>query len=509
MEPQSPPPRDAVQLAARQRPHSLALVCPSRGEQELGGRRMWSYQELDRWVDRVAARLLERGVEPGDRVGMRLHPSPESVALLHAVWRVGGILVPLNVRWTERETERALAAAGHPATVVSDGSEIVAARWNASRAPSGRPSPLDFEGEGARTGPAAILLTSGSSGTPRPVILSHGHLAASAEASARRLKLSHEDRWLALLSPSHVGGLALLHRAGLLGCALIPLPWFDPEMVEGTIEHEGVTHVSLVPVMLQRLLDCRGSKPAPSSLRCILLGGAPTPLPLLERALRLGYPVALTYGLTEASSQVATAPPQKVRRKPGSVGRPLRGVELTIREAAGAARTESHGGTGVGEILVRGPTVVRSLPERQAERDPGPSPVHVDGDGWLHTGDLGHLDPDGDLWITGRASDRIVTGGVTVEPGEVEETILSHPDVAEVAVVGLPHAEWGESLMAVIVPVEGSVSLTLEDLLDFVRPVLTAAKRPRALRIVESLPRNPNGKVDRKRIREIVLWTGR
>jgi O-succinylbenzoic acid--CoA ligase len=201
---------------------------------------------------------------------------------------------------------------------------------------------------------------------------------------------------------------------------------------------------------------------------------------VLDRALEAGWPVALTYGMTEMSSQVATAPPDQVRRKPGTVGKLLPGVEGRLAPD--------------GELSLRGPTL--------AMRYVGTDEPLVDDEGWYRTGDLARLDDEGDLWITGRRSDRIVSGGVTVDAAEVEETLRAHPAVYDVSVVGLPDEEWGEVVGAALVPVEGE--LDLEALDAWLRERLTAAKLPRRWALRDALPRNANGKVDRARVREIL-----
>jgi O-succinylbenzoic acid--CoA ligase len=227
-----------------------------------------------------------------------------------------------------------------------------------------------------------------------------------------------------------------------------------------------------VPVMLHRLLEGWGGGRPPASLRCLLIGGAGAEEALVERALALRFPLALTYGLTEATSQVATAPPELVRAKPGTVGAPLPGVDLRIAPG--------------GEILVRGATV---------------APGQGGADGWLHTGDLGRLDGDGHLWVTGRISNRIISGGVNVDPAEVEAVLRTHPGVRDVAVVGVPDPEWGERVVAALV-VDGRPRVR-EELDNLARLVLSPAKRPRDFREVGSLPRNPNGKVDRAEVRAL------
>lgn len=513
---------DLLSQAATRAPHALAVREGSGSES--GRARSWTYAQLDAWVDRVAESLAARGVGEGGSVAMKLPPSPRSLAVLHAVWRLGALLIPLHRSWTDAEVVRGLAATGPP-TVLLDGQSRVPGPDDGRRSAPARGSIVDDR-------VAVKILTSGSTGAPRPVSVTHGNLAASARAAGERLELESVDRWLTSLSLAHIGGLALAHRAAWTGCSIVTVPRFEAQAVGSLIDSGGVTHASLVPVMLQRLMDARGDRPPPDTLRLLLIGGAETPAPLLERALQAGYPLALTYGLTEATSQVATATPGLVRDKPGTVGAPLPGVTVRI-----ASREEGR----LGEIMVRGPTVTRqpgppgekpqervkgegtdgsrarSEAEEVEKKDGGTeatvnedaresgsdlphSSVYVDESGWLHTGDLGRLDEDGHLWVAGRRSARIVTGGVTVEPAEVEEVLLRHPSVREVAVIGVPDEDWGERVVAVVVPDGSGPGPSLAELLEFTRDRLAPAKRPRGLRVVEALPRNANGKVDRVRL---------
>jgi O-succinylbenzoic acid--CoA ligase len=197
----------------------------------------------------------------------------------------------------------------------------------------------------------------------------------------------------------------------------------------------------------------------------------------VARALGEGWPLALTYGMTEMTSQVATAPPERVRAKPGTVGAPLDGAEVRVAPD--------------GEILTRGATLALGYVGAEAPlRDP---------DGWYHTGDLGRVDHDGDLWVTGRRSDRIVSGGVNVDAHEVEAALREHPAVGDACVVGVPDDRWGEAVAAALVPRGGPVDL--DGLADWLRGRLSPAKRPRRWRVVEALPLNANGKVDRGAVR--------
>ncbi|MFC1575814.1 AMP-binding protein, partial [Gemmatimonadota bacterium] len=226
--------------------------------------------------------------------------------------------------------------------------------------------------------------------------------------------------------------------------------------------------------MLHRVVEGLGESGVPESLRCLLLGGAPAGEELIREAVGRGFPVAYTYGLTEASSQVATAPPGLVRAKPGTVGSPLPGVELRLSSQ--------------GEILVKGPTV---------------APGHGGEDGWLATGDLGREDEDGHLWISGRLSDRIISGGVNVDPAEVEALLTSHSAVRDALVLGVPDPEWGERVVAVVAVGRHQDPSEVE-LEEHLRRALSSPKRPRAFYFVDALPLNPNGKVDRERVRAIL-----
>jgi O-succinylbenzoic acid--CoA ligase len=240
-----------------------------------------------------------------------------------------------------------------------------------------------------------------------------------------------------------------------------------------------VTHASFVPTQLLRMLDHRPSRP-PTSFRCALIGGAHAPPDLVARALDAGWPISLTYGMTEMASQVATATPRQVRAKPGTVGSPLDGVEL---------RTDERG-----QLLVRGAT--------RAVGYVGSDEAMADADGWYRTGDLGYIDEAGDVWVTGRRIDRIVSGGVTVDAIEVEGVLRAHPSVVDACVVGVQDAEWGEVVGAVVVPVEGAFDL---DALDVaLRESLSAAKRPRLWWVASELPLNANGKVERARVRSLL-----
>ncbi len=406
----------------------------------------------DALAARVEARKTELlayqpGVDPAGRVRpLEIDTDVDGIVELLATWSAGLVAAPLNTRLTDD------------------------ARRQARTALSGASPPV---------GTSAILWTSGTSGRARGVALSWENLEASAQAAADRLDLGSDDVWLASLSPAHVGGLALVTRALILGSRLVAGGRFDVvetvELLEGA---NGPTHISLVPTQLHHLLDAWGARPAPARLRGVLIGGAHAPHSLVERAVDGRWPVALTYGATEMSSQIATAGPAEVRSGRRDVGLPLNGVEVRVGDD--------------GELLVRGIT--------QALGYVGDGVGEMsDHDGWYHTGDLGELDDEGRLSITGRRIDRIVTGGVTLDAVSLEEDLRRHPAVLDVCVVGVPDAVWGERVAAWVEPIEGEFDL--DDVESWVAEEMTSSHRPRLWKVGDSLPRNPNGKVDRAQVR--------
>ena len=362
--------------------------------------------------------------------------------------KLGAVLVPVSTRLSRAERRAQLDAAA-PRLVVDE-------------PPGVDQATVELRAEVDHRDPWTLLFTSGTTGSPKPVVLSHGNHAASALASAWSLGVSPVDRWLCVLPLFHVGGLAILIRSAVYGTAADVHERFDADRAAAALAGGKPTLVSLVPTMLRRILDA-GLDAAPS-LRAILLGGAAAPRDLLARAGALGPRVVRTYGMTETASQVATATTDRAG------ARALPGVRFRIGDGD--------------EVLVRGPMVARSA---------------IGPDGWLHTGDRGRLDGDGLLHVLGRLDEVIVTGGEKVAASEVEQALLTHSAVAEAVVAGVPDAEWGEVVTAWVVSAPGAEPSTTE-LLEHCRARLAGFKLPKEIRFLAAMPRNAAGKVVRSRL---------
>ncbi|HEX9925525.1 MAG TPA: AMP-binding protein, partial [Anaerolineae bacterium] len=380
------------------RPQGLALIHGDQG---------WSYAELNHLVTELTGRLAAAGVQSGQHVGVLMPNRVEYVSLIHALARLGAVLVPLNARLTPDELRYQLDQTGCHHLICSQETEdkvieLGQGRWQGlsveappdtglaslqglphDRPDRGRSRPFDL------TALQTIIHTSGTTGQPKGAMLTYANQLWGATASAFRLGMDPADRWLLCMPLYHVGGLAIVLRCCLYGTTVVLHDRFEAAAVNQALDNQAISLISLVPTMLQWLLDERDNRPLPPSLRCILLGGAAAPLALLDRCRALALPVATTYGLTEAASQVVTARPDEAQRQPGSVGKPLMFTQIRIIDEAGRDLPPGE----IGQIVVRGPTVMQGY-YRQPE-----ATGQTLRNGELHTGDLGYLDEAGDLWV--------------------------------------------------------------------------------------------------------------
>jgi o-succinylbenzoate---CoA ligase len=502
-----------LQARTQTSPHALALIY---------GEERWDYAELNRRTNALAAHLTAQGVQAGDRVAVLLPNSPLYVCLIHAVARLGAVLVPLNGRLTHPELTWQIEQAACQWLVTNKELSIVNCQLlivNEALLDTEVTPFTIHNSQFTIHNYQAILFTSGTSGKPKAVPLTFANHFYSAMSSAYRIGTLPHDLWLSCLPLYHVGGLAVIFRSCLYGTAVDLHPRFDLEAINHSLDNKPISLISLVPTMLYRLLQSRSHWPA--SLRLILLGGAAANPELIEQANALPRSVtgnhsqftihnsqftiplvAPTYGLTEASSQVTTMLPEEAARKPGSVGKPLLFTTLKI---VGEQGNECPPGQ-IGEIVVSGPTVMSGYLDTSAQdslrntqcviRQAIPNPDH------FPTGDMGYLDKDGDLWVVQRRSDLIVSGGENVYPAEVEAVIRGLGDVTAVAVVGIPHPEWGQQVAAAIVLHEGT-ELSRADLLTYCRERLAGYKMPRQIRFVTELPQTASGKIARTAVAQL------
>ncbi|MDQ1481613.1 MAG: o-succinylbenzoate---CoA ligase [Actinomycetota bacterium] len=375
---------------------------------------------------------------------------PLAVAAISA-WDAGEAILPINPAAPPAERNRLLEQL-RPTHLV-EGETREALR-------GGIPAPA---------GTAAIVVTSGTTAEPKGVELTRAGMEVMGRGYSAGLRADADDRWLTCLPLHHVASLGALARAYVTGASWVAHERFDIDRVARSPREEGTTIVSLVPTTLLRLLDAGAPL---DEFRRVIIGGAPLPDALRTRAESTGVAVADAYGLSETWGGFALD------------GIPIAGIETRLdRETA--------------EILVKGAPVMRGY------RLDAPRTAEVlDADGWLHTGDIGEIGADGRLRVVDRAKDLVISGGVNVSPTEVEHILGTHPAVDDVCVIGVPDAEWGERVVAFVVPVPGSQLPTLEDLRAFAADQLAAPKLPRELRVVETIPRSTGGKALRRFLRD-------
>jgi O-succinylbenzoic acid--CoA ligase len=476
------PRRDLLAHRAATTPDRVGLVDAEEGQTA-------TYRDLDQAVSGLASWLDGLGVTTTTRVGVLLEPGPAFVRLVHALFRLGAVVVPLDPRATSTELEPILDRAA-VTVLVADGDTAATAADVAGHvektASVAEYDPAATDGESVWSYPwspdreALVLFTSGTTGQPKGVRLTAGNLRASAEASAYRLGVTPDDRWLDCLPMHHMGGLAPIVRTALYGTTLVVQRSFDPAETIRVIEAERITGLSVVPTMLDRLLAADWDPP--THLRTVLLGGAPASDELIDRCDRRGVPVSPTYGMTETASQIATATPEQAFAHRGTVGQPLLNTRVTIVADGSPVETGERG-----ELVVAGPTVT---PGYLAEA----ATAEAFGEYGLHTGDVGYRDAAGRLWIDGRVDDRIVTGGENVDPTEVATVLRGHPAVDEAAVLGVPDETWGQRVVALVV----ADDLAGDALDEHCRAALAAYKCPKSYEFVEAVPRTDSGTVDRE-----------
>jgi malonyl-CoA/methylmalonyl-CoA synthetase len=466
-----------------------------------------THGEVDDRASRVAGWLRSRGVEPGDRVVLCGSSSAAWVVAYLATLRVGATAVPAEAALTTAELATMVAEA-RPVLAFADGAAQSALRavasggWEVLSLSSDEGSSISdamdagepiepIEVPGSST--ALLAFTSGTTGRPRGVPLSHANLLSSIRAATLAWRWSPRDALVHALPLAHQHGLGGVHATLLAGSRATIHARFEADLLARSIADDRATVLFAVPAIYRRLLDHEGMSPAPfSSLRVAISGSAPLDPGLFDRVAELlGHAPVERYGTTE--SGLDTSNPYDGPRRPGSVGLPLPGVSIAIMGADG---TPLEPGS-VGEIAFRGPQVFDGyLNDRDTASAFFPG-------GWFRTGDTGRVDPrDGFLTITGRQKDVIISGGLNVHPREVELALEAHPGVSAAAVVGVPSERWGEEVVAFVVATTERRP-AVDELRDHVRGRLAGYKCPKRVLVIEELPANAMGKVDRRRLRQL------
>jgi long-chain acyl-CoA synthetase len=465
-----------------------------------------TYAQLREAAGRMSTLLASAGVEPGDRVGIMLPNVPAFPIAFYGALAAGAVVVPMNPLLKSREISYYLTdsgagvllawhtAAGEAAEGAADaGAQVInvetpdLAGMLEEHAPATGPSGRADEDD------AVILYTSGTTGRPKGAQLTHAGLTRNAELTARTLLQNHpDDVTMGCLPLFHVFGLTCGLNATVAAAATLTLlPRFDPAKALDIIARDAVTIFEGVPTMYAAMLHHPGADPAKAAtLRVCVCGGASLPVEILRGfEEKFGCVILEGYGLSETSPVASFNLPDRVR-KPGSIGVPVEGVQMRLVDDQGQTAPDGE----IGEIAIRGHNVMKGYwgkPEATAEAMT---------DGWFRTGDMARVDEDGYYYIVDRKKDLIIRGGYNVYPREIEEVLHEHPAVAEVAVIGIPHAGLGEEVGAAVALKPGA-SATPEELRAFARDKVAAYKYPRHVWLVDALPKGPTGKILRREVK--------
>ena len=465
-----------------------------------------SYGDLDEITGRLAQLIVNRGLLPGDRIGLMLPNVPEWPLVYYAILRAGAVVVPMNPLLTPREVqyylqdssasllfywhEVALEAQVGAAAASAD---VVAVERAGLPTAVAEYAPLPEPIACGDSDTAVILYTSGTTGKPKGAELTHANLAANMSVTARTLlDVGPDDVVMGCLPLFHVFGMTCgLNAALSSGATLTLLPRFDPHKAIEIIARDKVTIFEGVPTMYTAMLNLADSSTADvSSLRLCISGGAAMPVEVMhgfEKAF--GCILLEGYGLSETSPVASFNHPGK-ERKPGSIGTPVQGVQMRVVDDNMNDVTPGD----VGEIAISGHNVMKgywSRPEATAAAIK---------DSWFLTGDLARVDDDGYFYIVDRKKDLIIRGGYNVYPREIEEVLYEHPAVLEAAVIGIPHNSLGEEVGAAVV-LRGGAALTSADLTMFLKQRLAAYKYPRSIWFADALPKGPTGKILRREVK--------
>jgi acyl-CoA synthetase (AMP-forming)/AMP-acid ligase II len=489
-------------------PHLEATVEPT-----VGGRRL-TFTELNARCNRVANALRLQGVRKGDRVGLLMMNGAEFIETFFAVAKIGAVNVPINWRLVPDELEFILKDSG--TTVLISSPEFVgtvtelhsrgdrtdvqhwvqlggdvpefAANYDAWTANASADEPT-IAGEDDDL--MFIMYTSGTTGMPKGVMHTHSSVLWSVLTIAATADLRYKDRYLISLPMFHVGALSPVIGNVYKGSTQIILKAFDPKLSWELIRDEKVNCTLMVPAMLQFMLATYD--PAThdaSTMRWCMSGAAPVPVTLIKAYEAMNIEIHQVYGLTECGGPACLILGEDALIRAGSTGRAFFHTEVRVVDEGGHDVRNGE----PGEVIVRGPNVMLGYWNRPDATE------ETIRDGWLHTGDVATMDDDGFVTIMDRVKDMLISGGENVYPAEIENVVLSNPKVADVAVIGIPSAKWGESAMAIVVRKDDS--LTESDIVEWCKGKLAPFKLVKAVAFTTEIPRNPSGKALKRLLRD-------
>ena len=514
--------RHLIQRAVRENPDRLAVVYKNTRR---------TFSDLNRRVNSLANGLLKSGIRKGDRVGMLLRNCSEFIEIDFALSKTGIVRVPCNARLTGSDHEYMLNDSGANTLIFGEGfTEVVKAirpnlkrvkQWICVSEGLSREhafQTLDYEhliknnpseepiGEVTEEDLHTLFYTSGTTGKPKGAMLTQKSWAnVTINLILDYGPMTEDDVILNTQPLSHGAGFFVLPYF-IRGGTNVLIPEFKPSVVFETIEREKVTVLKLVPSMLYQLMEApEKTRYDLSSLHSIIYGGSPIAVPRLIEAVRFfGKKLVQLYGQGEAPMCISTLSrrdhviegPEEVVKRLSSAGKPCINVEVKVVNEDG----KDLGPGEVGEVILRGYHMMKgywNLPEATSE---------VIRDGWLYTGDMGYFDSKGFLFLVDRRRDVIISGAFNIYPKEIEDVIVAHPKVKEVAVIGVPDEKWGEAVKAVVVPKEG-VRIEEQEIIDYCRDHMASFKKPKSVDFIKEMPRNPYGKVQKTALRD-PYWAG-